>query len=74
MDIQLMVHFKERLDAAVISRARCRLEAAGGVSASEPCRDQAHVMMIRYDPGATSARRIVATLRDMGFQARAVGL
>lgn len=73
MDIQLMVRFDERLDAAVIGSARGQLEAAGGVFAAEPCRGQAHLMMIRYDPGTASAGRIVAALRDMGFQARAVG-
>jgi|GEM_PF-4986100 len=74
MDIQLMVHIDEPLDAGMVGHARSQLQAEAGVVSTEPCRNQTHLMMVRYDPGATSASRIVTSLRRLGLHAQAVGL
>jgi hypothetical protein len=69
-----MVHIDEHLDPGAVNRARSRLHTEKGIVETAPCQDKSHLMMVRYDPGATSAGQIVATLRGLGLHAQAVGL
>lgn len=74
MTVQLIVHIDEQLNPAAVGRAQARLRSEKGVVRAELSGEKTHLMMVGYDPGATRAGEIVATLRGLGLHVQAVGL
>lgn len=74
MNVQLMIHIDQALDPAARARTESDLKSSIGVADVKFNLEKAHFLMVKYDPAATGAAQIVASLRGSGLDAQAVAL